>query len=230
MLKNIFFDLDHTIWDFETNATQSIIDLHLQLNLEAKGVAPVQLFLEKYMYHNTIMWNKYHNGLITADDLKWKRMAATLLEFKIGDEKLAKQMAETFLTILPEKKVVFPYTFEILNYLQSKNYNLHIITNGFEKVQHRKLAASGLNKFFDQVITSEATGFVKPHKEIFDYALKVANATIENSIMIGDNIEADIIGAHKAGWKTIFANHINTAIPAEATFTITHLKELEAIL
>jgi putative hydrolase of the HAD superfamily len=230
MIQHVFFDLDHTLWDFETNATQSLHDLYNQLQLQQQGVHSLPIFLEKYMHHNTIMWQKYHNGLITSSDLKWKRMAATLLEFKIGNETLAKQMAENFLSILPEKKGVIEYTFEILNYLQNKNYQLHLITNGFEVVQHRKLAASGLDKYFNHVITSEATGFIKPHKEIFDHALHVTNATVNNSIMIGDNIEADIIGAHNAGWKTIFANHINTTSPKEATYTIKHLKELENLL
>jgi putative hydrolase of the HAD superfamily len=230
MYKHIFFDLDHTIWDFETNATQSLRDLYIHLDLESIGISPLDKFLSQYMHHNVLMWDKYHKGLITSEDLKWKRMAATLLDFRIGDDGLAKQMSAKFLDILPEKKGVFEYTFEILDYLKSKNYELHLITNGFEKTQWRKLKSSGLDKYFTQVVTSEATGFVKPHKEIFDHALQVANATIEESIMIGDNIDADIIGAHTAGWKTIFVNHINTTAPTEATYTITHLKELENLL
>ncbi len=230
MYTHLFFDLDHTIWDFEKNATQSLIDLYNFFALEKKGIAPIHLFLEKYMHHNTLMWEKYHKNQITAEELKWKRMAATLLEFKIADADLAKKMAVQFLEILPEKKAVFDYAFEILDYLKNKNYNLHLITNGFEVTQHRKLKASGLHKYFDKVITSEATGFVKPHKEIFDYALQIANATISNSIMIGDNIEADIKGAYNAGWHSIFANHINATTPKEATYSISHLKELESIL
>jgi putative hydrolase of the HAD superfamily len=230
MFQHIFFDLDHTIWDFETNATQSLKDLYTQLDLEAIGITPLEKFLTQYMHHNVVMWDRYHKGLITSEDLKWKRMAATLLDFRIGDDRLAKQMSAKFLEILPEKKAVFDYTFEILDYLKTKNYQLHLITNGFEVTQWRKLKSSGLDKYFTNVITSEATGFVKPHKEIFDHALKLANATLEESIMIGDNVDADIMGAHNAGWKTIFTNHTKAEVPKEATYTITHLKELESIL
>jgi putative hydrolase of the HAD superfamily len=230
MYKHIFFDLDHTLWDFETNAHQALKDLYIQLDLESIGVTPIEKFLTQYMHHNTIMWDRYHKGLIKSEELKWKRMAQTLLDFKIGDDALAKQMSAKFLEILPEKKGVFDYTFEILDYLQSKKYQLHLITNGFEDVQWRKLRSSGLDKYFTQVITSEATGFIKPNREIFDFALQAANATIAESIMIGDNIDADITGANNAGWKTIFANHINTKDTVDATYAITHLKELENIL
>jgi putative hydrolase of the HAD superfamily len=230
MLKHIFFDLDHTIWDFETNATDSLKDLYQLLNLQSKGIDSFDYFLKQYLHHNTLMWEKYHKGEITAQDLKWKRMHRTLVDFKIGDEKLAVQMSDAFLEILPEKKSVFPYTFEILDYLTNKNYSLHLITNGFEKTQHRKLSASGLDQYFELVITSETTGFVKPNKEIFDAALLAANTTVDKSIMLGDNVDADIKGAFDAGWKTIFVNHINAPIPDQATYTITHLKELENLL
>lgn len=230
MYKHLFFDLDHTIWDFETNATEALKDLYQQLALQKMGIHSFDQFIATYLHHNTIVWNKYHNGEISAEELKWKRMHRTLVDFKIGNEKLAKDMALTFLDILPEKKGVFNYTFEILDYLQSKNYELHLITNGFEITQHRKLKASGLDKYFKEVITSEATGFIKPNKEIFDFALKMANANLKESIMLGDNIDADIIGAYNAGWNTIFVNHVDAAPPKEATFTINHLKELEHLL
>ena len=230
MIQHIFFDLDHTLWDFETNAHSALHDLYHQLHLARKGVTSFDLFIQKYLYHNELMWNKYHQGKISSDELKWKRMYVTLLEFKIGDEQLAKQMASTFLEILPEKKAVFVGAFETLDYLLAKKYKLHLITNGFEKTQHRKLASSGLAKYFTQVITSEATGFVKPNKEIFDYALQQANATTTNSIMIGDNIEADIKGAYNAGWQTVFANYVAAPIPQEASYTITALVQLQQIV
>jgi putative hydrolase of the HAD superfamily len=230
MFEHVFFDLDHTIWDFETNAMESLKDLYRLLHLEKKGIGPEETFITRYLYHNELVWEQYHKGKISATELKWKRMHLTLVDFKIGDELLAKEMSETFLNILPEKKGVFPYTFEILTYLKNKNYRLHLITNGFEKTQERKLKSSGLDRYFTAVITSEATGFIKPHKEIFDHALKITGANTRNSIMIGDNIDADIIGAHNAGWVTVFTNHIRTKIPPEATYSIEHLKELESIL
>ena len=157
-------------------------------------------------------------------------MWRTLLDFKIGEEKLAKDMSAEFLEILPTKKVLFDYTFEILNYLRGKKYVLHLITNGFEKTQWKKLDNSGLSEYFTQVITSESSSFVKPNKEIFTYALDACEACLEESIMIGDNLDADIQGAINCGMDNVFVNHIQAECNLQPTYTITHLKELENIL
>ena len=171
----------------------------------------------------------YHKGLISSDDLKWKRMWRTLLDFKIADEPLAKEMSAKFLEILPTKKLLFPHTIEILNYLTEKNYSLHLITNGFETTQWSKLNNSGLSKYFTHVITSEGSNSLKPKKEIFDFAMDKAGASLPESIMIGDNLDADIQGAMNAGMDTIFVNHINAVPEIKPTYTVTHLKELELI-
>jgi putative hydrolase of the HAD superfamily len=228
--KHLFFDLDHTLWDFETNARDSLQELYENHQLNEQGVGPFDEFHRVYIHHNTILWDRYHKGFISSEELKWKRMWRTLLDFKIGNEPLARELSAAFLTILPEKKGVFPYTFEILDYLVARNYRMHLITNGFENVQWRKLNSSGLNRYFDVVVTSEASNSVKPQKEIFDYALKKTGATIPESIMIGDNPDADIAGALDAGWDCIFVNHLQIEIAQNPTYTITHLKELETIL
>ena len=173
--KTVFFDLDHTIWDFETNAKLTLKDL-FSAALAEKVNAPFDDFFERYSYHNTLLWSKYEKGLIPVEELKWKRMSRTLLDFKIADEELSKQMSKDFLEILPTKKEIFPHTFEILEYLKSKNYGLHLITNGFIEVQNRKLENSGLCKYFDEMITSERSNSLKPKPEIFEYALQVTNA------------------------------------------------------
>jgi len=156
-------------------------------------------------------------------------MWRTLLEFKIGDEKLARAISDKFITILPVKKKLFPYTTEILDYLIAKGYTLHLITNGFEKVQWSKINNSGIDKYFTNVITSESSNSLKPKKAIFDYALQKAGATIEESIMLGDNLEADIQGAIDVGMDCVFVNHINATTILKPTYTIKHLKELESI-
>ena len=156
-------------------------------------------------------------------------MWRTLLEFKIGEEQLARDLGVKFLEILPVQKLLFPHTIEILNYLQAKGYHLHLITNGFEKVQWSKLNHSGLGKYFKNVITSEASNSLKPKKEIFEYAVNKAGATFAESIMLGDNLDADIYGAINAGMDTVFVNHINASTDLQPTFTISHLKELEDI-
>ena len=186
-------------------------------------------FYIKYLYHNEILWDQYHKGLISADDLKWKRMWRTLLDFKVGDEKLSKKLSEKFLELLPTKKLLFPYTIEILQYLKDKQYVLHLITNGFEKTQWSKLNNSGLSVFFTHVITSETSNSLKPKKEIFEFAMNKANASLTESIMIGDSLDADIQGAINAGMDSVFVNHINADLRLQPTYTVNHLKELEAI-
>lgn len=229
--QHIFFDLDHTLWDFDVNAMETLSDVYQQLNLQAAGVHDFDLFCKQYLHHNAILWDRYHHGFITSDDLKWKRMWRTLLDFKIGSEELAKNMSAVFLEILPTKQNLFPYTHEILQHLKAKGYVLHLITNGFEKTQWRKLDNSNLGHYFNEVITSEASNSVKPNKEIFDYALKVTGAALQESIMIGDNLDADIAGAINAGMDSIFVNHIKAELNGvQPTYVIYHLKELEEIL
>ena len=156
-------------------------------------------------------------------------MWRTLLDFKIGDEELAKKLSSRFLEILPVQKAVFPHTIEILEYLTEKKYQVHLITNGFEKTQWSKIRNSGLDRFITHMITSEASNSLKPKKEIFDYALNKAGASLKESIMIGDNLEADIQGAMNAGMDTVFVNHINAVTDIKPTYTVTHLQQLEAI-
>ena len=228
--KHLFFDLDHTIWDFETNAKETLNDLYKQHHLSDKGIDDFNRFFEKYSYHNERLWDKYTKGLIKQDELRWKRMWLTLLDYKIADENLSRQLAIDFLHVLPTKTNLFPHTIEVLEYLTQKKYVLHLITNGFEIVQHSKIKNCKIEQYFTEVITSEASNSLKPHKEIFDFALQKSGALLQESIMIGDNQEADIIGAKNAGMDTIFVNHLKIQPTVKATFTIEHLEELEEIL
>ena len=227
--KHLFFDLDHTLWDFDANAKIALTEMYSFFNLKLLQVEPFESFYRHYLHHNQILWDRYHKGFITAEELKWRRMWRTLLEFKIGDEKLAREISEKFLETLPVQKGVFPHTFEILDYLTEKKYQLHLITNGFEKVQWSKLNNSGLNRYFQHVITSEASNSLKPRKEIFNFALQKAGALVDESIMLGDNLDADIQGAINFGMDSVFVNHLQVVTEKQPTFTITHLKELENI-
>ena len=231
--KHLFFDLDHTLWDFEANSRQTLEELYHSMQLGSKGVHDFDLFHKNYLVHNDKLWDRYRNGFIKVDELRWKRMWLTLLDFKIADEPLAREMGVVFLDLLPTRKILFPYTLEILDYLTAKNYRLHLITNGFEKTQHSKLKHSGLDKYFNEVITSETSNSLKPHKEIFDYAFQKTGALQKESIMIGDTIEVDILGAVNAGIDQVHVNHltkepvlINDQLP---TYTVYSLKELEEI-
>ena len=231
--KHLFFDLDHTLWDFEANSRQTLEELYQSLNLKEKGIHDFDLFHKNYLAHNDKLWDRYRNGYIKVDELRWKRMWLALLDFKIADEKLAREMGTLFLDLLPTRKLLFPYTIEILNYLAEKNYQLHLITNGFEKTQHGKLKSSGLDKYFLKVITSEGSNSLKPHKEIFEYAFQRTGASPSESIMIGDTIEVDILGAVNAGIDQVHVNHLTKEVELvngkAPTYTVYSLKELESI-
>ena len=227
--KHLFFDLDHTLWDFDANAKETLQEVYIHFDLATMGVNPFADFYKHYLHHNEILWDRYHKGFISSDELKWKRMWRTMLEFKIGSEQLAKEISIHFLEILPTKKILFPHTIEILDYLVEKGYTLHLITNGFEKTQWNKINNSGLSHYFTNMITSEASNSLKPKKEIFEYALEKAGATLSESIMLGDNLDADIRGAMNAGMDCIFVNHLKLSTDIKPTYIVHHLKELEQI-
>jgi putative hydrolase of the HAD superfamily len=231
---HLFFDLDHTLWDFEANARATLSQLYADLQLEKRGIHDFELFYRNYLAHNETLWERYRNGLIQQDELRVKRMRMALLDFKIADEPLAAEMNTSFLDLLPTRTLLFPHAKEVLQYLTEKNYALHLITNGFEKVQHSKLKYSGLDVFFREVITSEGSNSIKPKKEIFEYAFEKTKAKPEHSIMIGDTIDVDILGAINAGIDQVHVNHLTKEpIPVLEnklpTYTVYSLKELERI-
>jgi putative hydrolase of the HAD superfamily len=213
--KHLFFDLDHTLWDFEANSRLTLEELFVSLQLGDRGVTNFDEFHRRYLVHN--------------DELRWKRMWLTLLDFKIADEPLARTMGIQFLDALPTRKTLFPYTLDILQYLTGKGYRLHLITNGFEKTQHSKLQNAGISGYFGEVITSEGSNSLKPHKEIFDYALRITGADPSESIMLGDSIEVDIQWAINAGIDQVFINHLRTPPAVKPTYMVYSLKELEEI-
>ena len=231
--KHLFFDLDHTLWDFEANSRQTLEEIYHSLALGEKGIHDFDLFHKNYLAHNEKLWERYRNGYIKVDELRWKRMWLSLLDFKIANETLAREMGVLFLDKLPTRKILFPHTFELLDYLVEKKYNLHLITNGFETTQHSKLKNSGLDKYFTAVVTSEGSNSLKPHKEIFEYAFQKTNALPHESIMIGDAMDVDILGAMNAGIDQVHVNHltsepvsINEKFP---TYTVYSLEELKGI-
>jgi putative hydrolase of the HAD superfamily len=229
MYQHLFFDLDHTLWDFETNSRLSLEALYDQFELKKWGIDDFERFLAQYTIHNDKLWERYRNGFIKQDELRWKRVWHTLLDFKLADEQLARAISIAYLDLLPTRTAVFPHTFEALDYLRSKGYKMHLITNGFEEVQHSKLRHSKLAPYFTHVITSEGSNTLKPKKEIFDFALAKAGAQKEESIMLGDNMEVDIEGASNAGLDQVFVNHKKETPSFRPTYTIHSLKELESI-
>jgi putative hydrolase of the HAD superfamily len=231
MYKHIFWDLDHTLWDFDTNAQLTLQFLYTKYQLNNLGINNFDAMYKSYLIHNERLWDKYRKGQIKQQDLRWKRMNYVLIDFKIINETLAKALSVDFLNELPNRNALFAGSLEILEHLAKKNYAQHIITNGFEEVQWQKLKHSGLQPYFATVTTSEASFSLKPHQQIFEYALQKANATAEQSIMIGDNLEVDIEGAQTVNMDTVWVNHINApSNQIKPTHIITQLKQLEKIL
>ena len=227
--NHLFFDLDHTLWDFEANARATLSELHTSMNLHERGITDFDLFHKNYLAHNEKLWERYRKGFIRQEELRLKRMTLALLDFKIADEKLARDLSVQFLDLLPTRTLLFPHTIEILKYLVDKGYQLHLITNGFEVTQRSKMKHSGLDIFFKEIITSECSNSLKPQKEIFEFALRRSGAKPEDSIMIGDSVEVDIDGARMAGIDQVFVNHLCVDCDANATYEIRSLKELETI-
>ena len=229
--EHIFFDLDHTLWDFNTNSKETLRDLYTELELESRGILHIDQFLSDYHRFNLLFWERFQKGYINRDELRWKRMWRTLVEFRITDIALAKSMSERYLEILPTKKSLFHDTIEILEYLKQKKYPIHLITNGFEKTQHLKIRNSGIDHYFTHVITSENAGIMKPHAAIFEFAMAMAGTFPHHSLMVGDTLDADIEGGNNAGIDTVYFN------PAEPpsgsilpTYVIASLSDLKKIL
>jgi putative hydrolase of the HAD superfamily len=227
--KHIFFDLDKTLWDFTLNSIDSFDDLFSIFELDNKGIPSAQIFHEKYNRHNEHLWDMYRSGLIEKSFLSIQRYVLTLEDFGINDRLLAESMSKEYLKLSPLKTKLIPGAIDILKYLSEK-YTLHIITNGFNEVQYIKIERSGLKKYFDKIITSEEAGCNKPNTAIFLYSLDKAQAQASESIMIGDDLEVDILGAKNAGIDQVFVNFEKISHTNPISFEVYSLAEIANIL
>lgn len=227
--KHIFFDLDRTLWDMDGNSYATLCELANKHKIIERGVSSVEEFIERYKVINHEMWEAYSLNKIDKETLRSDRFKRAFLIFNIEDEQFCEAFANDYVTCGPLKNNLLPHAIEILDYLHSK-YQLHIITNGFEEVQQVKIEKSDLGKYFKNIITSEKAGFKKPAKEIFQYSMEVAEATVSNSLMIGDSLEADILGAIRTGMAQVFFNPEKIRHDVEVTHEISSLKELKDIL
>ena len=226
-INDIFFDLDHTLWDFDKNS-----DLTFFKILEKNNISvDVTNFLNIYHPINRKYWDMYRKNKVSKADLRFYRLFDTFkkLNFKASNNVIHK-LSEDYIKHLSDFNNLIPNALRILEALKSK-YNMHIITNGFKEVQKRKLIKSNLAHYFKTVTISEDVGVKKPDKLIFNHAIKSAKATIENSIMIGDNYNADILGANKIGMKAIYFNfHKTNEENRENVIIIENLEEILKIL
>jgi putative hydrolase of the HAD superfamily len=203
--KHIFIDLDKTIWDFESNTQLTFREIFEKYNLKSLGVQNLDSFFKVYSRINDQLWALYRENKIIKEKLNIQRFEMTLQEFGIDNLILATHIAEDYVTLSPLKTILFPHSHEALGYLKTK-YALHIITNGFEELQQQKLDICDLRKYFNTITTSEEAGVKKPETAIFELALKKANARVDESLMIGDDLEVDVAGAQGIGMDTLFFN------------------------
>lgn len=227
--KDIFFDLDHTIWDFDRNAKETLHELYYIYKFDILFNKPnSDDFIETYTINNHRVWDLYHHGKIDKATLRTLRFADTFIQLGVDPELFPKDFEDEYLRICPTKTNLFPHAIETLEYLEN-SYNLHLISNGFKEACESKLKHSNLSKYFKTIVISEIFGVNKPDPRIFEYALSNGQAQKESSIMIGDNIDADVRGALNAGMDAIFYNAIGADKPADVPHMIVDLKELQHI-
>lgn len=226
--SHIFFDLDRTLWDFDRNSRETLTELFFRFNLD-KHIDNPGVFVDTYHDVNLRLWDQYRKGELTKDVLRVKRFRISFGHFGIEDERLASDFGDEYLAISPTKTILVPHTIETLDYLASR-YQLHIITNGFQKTQEIKMENCGLNKYFKSLTSSETIGHNKPRPEIFHQALSSVHARKNESIMIGDDLDVDILGARKYGMDQVFLNIDNVKHKEAVTYEIKDLDELSGIL
>ncbi|GAB1405197.1 YjjG family noncanonical pyrimidine nucleotidase [Lentimicrobium sp.] len=224
--SDIFFDLDGTLWDFETNSRETLKDIFENYGLRQAGIPDFEQFMGIYRTINSRLWEQYRAGSIKKDILKINRFAQTLNYFGVVNDGLARAIAVDYVSISPTKTHLFAHAHSTLRYLKKK-YRLHIITNGFNEVQFVKLNKSGLSSYFNHIITSEMAGVSKPDPRIFIYALEVTGACAQHSLMIGDDLNIDIYGAAAAGMGQLYFSPAETSNNGISQFkSLAELKKL----
>jgi len=224
-ITDVFFDLDHTLWDFDKNSAltfEKIFKIN-NINLE------VNTFLEQYVPINLEYWKLYREDKVSKEDLRFGRLNDTFLALNVNvDSNTILKLSDDYIDNLSSFNHLFDYTFEILDYLKT-DYNLHIITNGFDEVQHKKMTKSNILNYFETVTSSETVGVKKPNPEIFNHALSIAKSKVETSVMIGDSFEADILGAKNIGMDVIFFD-INNLNLDQSIKSVDNLRDLKRYL
>lgn len=227
--EHVFFDLDRTLWHFEKNSQETLVEIIRDMDLTHSGVDALA-WIETYRKVNHECWDLYRKGLMQKEELRIVRFQRALEHHGVTDKAKASHMADAYVEISPTKTHLCEGTIPMLDYLKSKGYVLHIITNGFAEVQYVKMANSGLTNYFDEIIVSEEVGHKKPHIEVFSAALNNAGANKMESIVVGDDLEADIGGARNAGIDQVYYNPEQEVHDEQTTYEIIHLEEIHNIL
>lgn len=225
--RHIFFDLDRTLWDFDRNMRLTLEELFERHDL-ARHFSSFENFFTAFNLHNERLWNEYRHGRLSKEVLRWKRFELTLKDYGVKNQELAETIGEEYVNESPMKTALLPNTLEVLEHLQ-QGYQLHIITNGFNEVQFTKLKLCRIEHYFTRVTTSEISGYHKPHPMAFAQPLSSVNARKAESIMVGDDLEIDIIGARNFGIDQVYLNTTATQHSERVTFEVSSLLELKKI-
>lgn len=227
--QHLLFDLDRTLWDFEENSKNALSILYHQYGLDNHTEHFIQ-FHETYKKINRKLWEKYSKRKITKEELRTSRFTQTLEKLGINAPEIATKLGEDYIEISPNQTQLFPNTLEILTELKNLGYSMNIVTNGFAEAQFRKLENCKLTPFFDHVICSETVGFSKPDRRVYNFALEKANAKKEDTVMIGDDLRADVLGAEAAGITGILFDEDTKRRYSKSITRISDLKELPLLL
>ncbi|WP_252940114.1 YjjG family noncanonical pyrimidine nucleotidase [Roseivirga pacifica] len=226
--KHIFFDLDHTLWDYDANASEALSELFEHYQFAQHGIASTQL-VSTFFEVNEELWDLYNSHKIQRKDIRERRFPFIFKRLGIDKRHMPVNIEQEYIALAPTKPNIFPDAHEVLDYLKTK-YELHIITNGFDDIQAKKLKYSNLAPYFDVIITSETANSRKPSPDIFNLALERTGGELATSMMIGDNIKADIAGAVAVGMDHVWFNPNKLATNVTVQYQISNLLELKSIL
>lgn len=229
MYKHLFFDLDHTLWDFDRNSAESIAELFDTFQLADLGIPSAAEFSRHFIAINRQLWADYDKNLIEHGYIRKHRFPLVFQSLGVDESLVHVDLNTEYLRLLPRKQHLLESARELLDYLKGR-YTMHIITNGFAEIQAIKMDSADIAHYFTHVITSENANAKKPDPLVFQYALEISGATVAESIMIGDNYVADILGAKSVGLDTVFYNPNGELVDEKPTYDICHWNELMAIL
>lgn len=229
MYKNLFIDLDDTLWDFNKNSIVCLEEIYHDYKFD-RFYPSFKHYYDVYLPSNLNLWALYRHGKISRDKLIVERILAPIREFGVNDSEYAIKISDDYLERTTLQTELVDGAIELLDYLKPK-YKLHILSNGFTEVQFKKISNSGLSGYFDKIILSEDVGVNKPHPDIFNYALSQTSSSANQTLMIGDSFDADIVGAYNSNIDQIWFNpNGENSTSIEPTHTVRHLNEISNIL
>ncbi len=229
-VRHIFFDLDNTLWDHRRNAYLTIKELFSLQNISEKYNIDFELFHDAYHEINEKLWEQIRDGEIDKEYLRKHRFYDTFLRFGIDDRVLADYFEHHFLDEILKYNELVPGAADLLDYLDAKDYKMHIISNGFQEVTERKCVLSGIADYFETITSADSVGVRKPRPEIFQYSLDLAKAEKAESILIGDDWIADVKGAQRFGIDVVFFDVYNDDPKEENLKVIKNLSEIKQYL